>query len=168
MLQLDVQQVISQALSFLLLLWVLRRFAWRPLLGILDGRRRQIEDTLQQAAKSREDVARLLAEYQGRLAQIEDEARQKLQQAILEGKRIALEIQEQARSQALAVVSKSKETIELEVAKARITLRDQVADMTIEAVERILQRKLDPKSDRVLVETVLEELEQPAAQQDRK
>ena len=164
MLQLDVQQVISQALSFRLLLWVLRRFAWRPLLGILDGRRRQIEDTLQQAAKSREDVARLLAEYQGRLAQIEDEARQKLQQAILEGKRIALEIQEQARSQALAVVSKSKETIELEVAKARITLRDQVADLTIEAVERILQRKLDPKSDRALVETVLEELEQPAAQ----
>ena len=165
MLQLDVQQVISQALSFLLLLWVLRRFAWRPLLGILDGRRRQIEDTLQQAAKSREDVARLLAEYQGRLAQIEDEARQKLQQAILEGKRIALEIQEQARNQAHAVVSKSKETIELEVAKARITLRDQVADLTIEAVERILQRKLDPKSDRALVETVLEELEQPAAQQ---
>ena len=164
MLQLDVQQVISQALSFLLLLWVLRRFAWRPLLGILDGRRRQIEDTLQQAAKSREDVARLLAEYQGRLAQIEDEARQKLQQAILEGKRIALEIQEQARNQAHAVVSKSKETIELEVAKARITLRDQVADLTIEAVERILQRKLDPKSDRALVETVLEELEQPAAQ----
>ena len=164
MLQLDVQQVISQALSFLLLLWVLRRFAWRPLLGILDGRRRQIEDTLQQAAKSREDVARLLAEYQGRLAQIEDEARQKLQQAILEGKRIALEIQEQARNQAHAVVSKSKETIELEVAKARIPLRDQVADLTIEAVERILQRKLDPKSDRALVETVLEELEQPAAQ----
>ncbi|HLD78117.1 MAG TPA: ATP synthase F0 subunit B, partial [archaeon] len=111
------------------------------------------------------DVARLQAEYQGRLAQIEDEARQKLQQAILEGKRIALEIQEQARNQAHAVVSKSKETIELEVAKARITLRDQVADLTIEAVERILQRKLDPKSDRVLVETVLEELEQPAAQQ---
>ena len=164
MLQLDVQQVISQALSFLLLLWVLRRFAWRPLLGILDGRRRQIENALQQAAKSREDVARLQAEYQGRLAQIEDEARQKLQQAILEGKRIALEIQEQARNQAHAVVSKSKETIELEVAKARITLRDQVADLTIEAVERILQRKLDPKSDRALVETVLEELEQPAAQ----
>ena len=62
------------------------------------------------------------------------------------------------------MVSKSKETIELEVAKARITLRDQVADLTIEAVERILQRKLDPKSDRALVETVLEELEQPAAQ----
>ena len=61
MLQLDVQQVISQALSFLLLLWVLRRFAWRPLLVILDGRRRQIEDALQQTAKSREDVARLQA-----------------------------------------------------------------------------------------------------------
>lgn len=159
MLQLDLQQILSQALSFLILLWVLRRFAWRPLLGILDGRRRQIEEALQEAARGREDLASLQADYQQRLATIDDEARKKIQQAILDGKRIALEIQEQARAQAHTVVEKSKETIVLELAKAKVTLRDEVAAMTLAAVERILQRKLDAKADRQLVETVLDELD---------
>lgn len=164
MVQLDLQQIISQSLSFLILLWVLRRFAWRPLLGILDGRRRQIEDALQQAARGREDLARLQAEYQQRLATIDDEARRKIQQAILDGKRIALEIQEQARAQAHAVVEKSKETIALELAKAKVTLRDEVAAMTLEAVERILQRKLDAKADRQLIDAVLDELDREPSQ----
>jgi F-type H+-transporting ATPase subunit b len=159
MLQLDLQQILSQALSFLILLWVLRRFAWRPLLGILDGRRRQIEEALQEAARGREDLASLQADYQQQLATIDDEARKKIQQAILDGKRIALEIQEQARAQAHTVVEKSKETIALELAKAKVTLRDEVAAMTLAAVERILQRKLDAKADRQLVETVLDELD---------
>ena len=160
MLQLDLQQILSQALSFLLLLWVLRRFAWRPLLGVLDARRKQIEDELQHSARTREELTRLQEDYGRRLSQIDEEARRKIQQAVLEGKRIALEIQEQARAQARTVIAKSKDTIELELAKAKVTLRDEVAEMTIEAVGRVLQRKLDAKTDRQLVDAVLDELEQ--------
>ena len=53
MLQLDLQQVLSQAISFIVLLMILRRFAWRPLLAILDERRRHIETTLQDVAKKK-------------------------------------------------------------------------------------------------------------------
>ena len=161
--QLDWQQILSQAISFLTLLWLLRRFAWRPLLGILDERRARIEEDLRQAAQRTADLERLQADYAKRLAKIEDEARTKIQQAILEGKRVASEIQEQARAQGSAVIAKSKETVELELAKARVTLRDQVAAMTMEAVERILRQKLDPKTDRQLVETVLDELDREPA-----
>ena len=162
-LQLDVQQVISQALSFLLLLWILRRFAWRPLLTILDERRRHIETTLQDVASKKTELERLQADYAQRLAKIDDEARVKIQQAVLEGKRIAIEVQEDARAQAQAILAKSKETVELELAKAKVTLRDQVADMTVEAVERVLQQKLDAKTDRALVESALDELERGRA-----
>ena len=158
-LQLDLQQIVSQALSFLLLLWVLRRFAWRPLLSLLDQRRSRIEEELRQVAQSRAELARLQEDYGRRLAAIEEEARTKLQQAILEGKRISVEIQEQARAQGSAILSKSKETVELELAKARVVLRDQVVQITMEAVERILRQKLDAKADRHLVDAVLDELE---------
>ena len=158
-LQLDLQQILSQAFSFVLLVWVLRRFAWRPLLSALDRRRAGIEEEFRRAAQAQAEVARLQQEYQQRLAKIEEEARAKIQQAILEGKRIAVEIQEQAREQASALMTKSKETIELELAKAKITLRDQMAVMTVEAVERVLRQKLDAKTDRHLVDTVLDELE---------
>jgi len=158
-LELDLQQIVSQAISFLVLLWLLRRFAWRPLLTILDERRRHIETTLQDVASKKTELERLQADYARRLAKIDDEARVKIQQAVLEGKRIAIEVQEDARAQAQAILAKSKETVELELAKAKVTLRDQIADMTVEAVERVLQQKLDAKTDRALVENTLDELE---------
>ena len=158
-LQLDVQQVISQALSFLLLLWVLRRFAWRPLLALLDERRARIAQEFQQVARSKEELARLQAEYQQRLTKIEEEARAKIQQAVMEGKRIGAEIQDQARAQGLALLTKSKETVELELAKAKVTLRDDLTALTVGAVERILREKLDTEKDKQLVNAVLDELE---------
>ena len=163
MLELDLQQVLSQAISFIVLLMLLRRFAWRPLLTILDERRRHIETTLQDVASKKTELERLQADYAQRLAKIDDEARVKIQQAVLEGKRIAIEVQEEARAQAQAILAKSKETVELELAKAKVTLRDQLADMTVEAVERILRQKLDAKSDRALVESALDELERGRA-----
>jgi F-type H+-transporting ATPase subunit b len=159
-LQLDLAQILSQSFSFLILLWLLKRFAWGPLLTLLDKRRAHIEEELRQVAQSRSELAQLQDDYSQRLAKIDEEARSKIQQAILEGKRIAIEVQEQAREQALAILTKSKETLELELAKAKVTLRDQVAEMTVNALERVLRQKLDEKTDQYLVDAVLEELEQ--------
>ncbi|PIQ83929.1 MAG: ATP synthase F0 subunit B [Candidatus Omnitrophica bacterium CG11_big_fil_rev_8_21_14_0_20_63_9] len=161
--QLDWQQILSQAISFLVLLAILRRFAWKPLLTMLDARRHQIERDLQQAAQGKVELARLQEEYAQRLAKIEDEARSKIQQAILEGKKVAVEIQEQARQLAYASLEKSKQTIELELAKAKVTLRDQMAEMTVDAVERVLRQKLDAKADRQLIDSVLDDLEREGA-----
>ncbi len=157
-LQLDLQQIISQSLSFLLLLWVLRRFAWRPLLSLLDARRATIEQDLRQAALQKADVERLTAQLNQRLAAIDEEARAKIQQAVLEGRRIGMEIQEEARAQAQGILAKSRETIELELAKAKVSLRDEMADMAMETVERLLKHKLDPETDRRLVTGILDEL----------
>ena len=158
-LQLDLQQVISQAFSFLLLLWVLRRFAWRPLLAMLDERRARIERSFQEARERQDELTRLQEDYSRRIAAIEAEARTKIQESIKEGKRVALEIQEQARAQGAALITKSKETVELELAKAKITLRDQMVALTTDAVERILREKLDAEKDTRLVEAVLDELD---------
>jgi len=162
-LQLDVQQIVSQALSFLLLLWILRRFAWKPLLTMLDQRRAHIENELRQVAQSKIELARLQEDYGRRIAKIDEEARAKIQQAVIDGKRVAMEVQEQARAQALALMTKSKEAIELELAKAKVTLRDAVAGMTVDAVERIIRQKLDEPADRRLVDAVLDDLEKERA-----
>ena len=156
-------QIATNVLGFFLLVVILRKMFWGTILKLLDQRRAHIEEELRQVAQSKAELSRLQADYRQRLAQIEDEARTKIQEAILDGKRIAVEIQEQARKHGYALINKSKETIELELAKAKVTLRDQVAEMTMEALERILRCKLDAKTDRRLVETVLDELEQQSA-----
>ena len=154
-----IQELSVQVVGFLLLFVIMRRIAWRPLLMILDQRRARIEEEFRRVAQTKNELARLQEDYGRRLSAIEDEARTKIQQAILEGKRIGGEIQEQAREQGSAILAKSKEAVELELAKARVTLRDQVAEMTLEAVERILRGKLDAKADRHLVDQILDELE---------
>ena len=158
-LQTDLQQIVSQAVNFLILLWLLRRFAWKPLLAILDQRRAHIEEEFSKIAHAKTELSLLQDEYGRRLAKIDEEARVKIQQAILEGKQIAIEVQEQARAQAQGVMTKAKETVELELAKAKVTLRDEVAAMTMEAVERVLRQKLDAKTDRHVVDEVLDDLE---------
>ena len=152
-------QIATNVLGFFLLVVFLRKAFWGTILRLLDERRARIEDGLRQIGQSKQALERLQSDYAQRLAKIDDEARVKIQQAVLEGKRIAIEVQEEARVQAQAILVKSKETVELELAKAKVTLRDQVADMTVEAVERVLQQKLDAKTDRALVESALDELE---------
>lgn len=163
MLQLDAQQIVSQSLSFVLLIWVMRRFAWKPILGALDARRARIEQSFREIAVGKAQLEQLQQELAQRLAKIDDEARLKIQQAILEGKRIAIEVQEEARAQAQAILSKSQDTIELEVAKAKVTLRNEIADMTIDAVEQLLKQRCDEPADRKLVAAIIDELGEASA-----
>ena len=154
-----VQELSVQVVGFLLLFIIMRRVAWRPLLNLLDQRRERIAGEFQRIGQMKAELEQVQQDYRRRLAAIEDEARTKIQQAILEGKRVASEIQEQARAQSSAALTKSKEAVEMELAKAKVTLRNDVAQMTVDAVERILRRKLDAKADRELVDQILGELE---------
>lgn len=157
------EELSIQVVGFLILFVILKNIAWRPLLKMLDERRAHIEAELQRLAQHEAELARLQTDYHQRLAKIEEEARAKIQQAILDGKRIALEIQEEARAQGATILTKSKEAVELELAKAKVTLRDQIAELTLEAVERIVRKKLDANTDRRLVEEVLDELDQQSS-----
>jgi F-type H+-transporting ATPase subunit b len=151
-------QIVTNVVGFLLLVFILRRFFWNAVLRVLDARRARIEDGLRSIEQSTRDLERLKQELRDRLAKIDGEARVKIQQAIVEGRRIAQEIQEEARAQALGLIAKSKETITLELAKAKVSLRDELADLAIDAIERLLKQKCDPETDRALVAAVLEEL----------
>ena len=163
MLQLDLQQIVSQALAFLLLWWALKRLAWKPLLSVLDQRRARIEEGFRRIEQDKADLQRLQQALTQRLATIDEEARGKIQQAIQEGRRIAGEIQEEARAQAQGILAKSQETIELELGKAKVTLRDEVADMTVAAVERLLNEKMTQPTDQRLIAAILDDLGSHAA-----
>ena len=151
-------QIATTILGFFVLVVLLRKFFWTAVLRLLDDRRARIEEAFNTIARSKQDVERLQADYTRRIAEIDEEARSKIQQAIIEGKRMAMEVQDHARSQAHAIINKSRETLELELSKAKIVLREQVAQMTVEAVERILKEKLDASKDKRLVDSVLDEL----------
>ncbi|OGX41652.1 MAG: ATP synthase F0 subunit B [Omnitrophica WOR_2 bacterium RIFCSPHIGHO2_02_FULL_68_15] len=142
-----------------MLVWLLKRFAWGPLLGVLDQRRRQIASGLDDIVRAKQEMGALKTQYEQELARIEESARQKLVEAVNQGRRIASEIEEEARARAQLELRKTKETLALEVTKAKTVLRDQIVTLAVEAAEKLLRGRLDETKDRALVEQFIAELD---------
>lgn len=151
-------QFVTNVLAFLLLLAILKKFAWGSLLKLIDERRAKIEKEFHSIEKTKQELAKLKADYQEHLARIEEEARVKIQQAVVEGRRVAAEIEEGARAHNRESLEKTKEAIVLEVAKAREELREQVVDLAIQATHKILQQHLDEETDRRMIEAFIKEV----------
>ena len=156
---LSIQEILTQAAAFILLVWVLKRMAWKPLLKLLDERREKIRTGFEEIEKAKKDVEELKRQYEQAHARIDEEGRQKLQQVIDEGKRVARELQDGSRREARTILEKAKEDIVLEVAKAKVTLRNEIADLTLAATERLLGEKLDETKDKEIVLDFIEDLE---------
>src|SRR5881296_320436 len=96
----DVPQVLTQIVGFLLMVWLLGRYAWKPMLGMLEARREKIAGEFQQADRLKAEAQELKARYDQELRGIEAQARQRLQESLVEGQRIAAEIRAQAQAEA--------------------------------------------------------------------
>ncbi len=93
------------------------------------------------------------------MAKIEETSRQKIQDAIQSGQKMAEEIRQKARAESEKIISDAKQDIQQEVIKVKEELKRSVIDLTLQATERMIQEKLNPQSDKNLVENFLRELE---------
>lgn len=152
-------QFVVNILAFLILLAILKKFAWGSLLKTIDDRRARIDSEFAGIEKTKLELDRLKQDYQAHLGRIEEEARVKVQQAVNEGRRVASEIEEEARGNAREALEKAKETIALEMAKARVELKEQVVDLAIQATHKILQQNLDEETDRRMIESFIKEID---------
>jgi F-type H+-transporting ATPase subunit b len=151
--------VLTQILGFLILLWVLRAFAWGPLVGLLEERRRKIAGEFAEADRRNADAEALKARYEQELKGIEAQARQRILEAVAEGQRVAGEIKTQAHADATARLARAEEEVLHEREKAREVLKQQMAVISIHTAERILRERLDEPAQRRLVERFIEEVD---------
>lgn len=156
---LSLQEILTQALGFLLLVWILKRIFWKPLLTTLEVRRSRITEAFNKIENSTKEIQRLRTDYESRIQKIEEEAHAKLQAAIDEGRRIAREIQEKARDEAKQALTRTKEDLVLEVAKARVELRREIAELTLRATEKLLREEMTDEKHREKILEMIEELE---------
>lgn len=142
----SIQEVLTQAVGFILLVFILGKLFWKPFMQTLELRQQKIKSELDHIDQSKKDLENMKSEYSAHLQKIEEEARSKMQDAVEEGRRIAKEIQDKARQESQATFDKAKENLDLEVAKARIALRREIADLAVQTSERVLQEKLSTDS----------------------
>lgn len=156
--EIDPKQILIHAIGFLILMAILKKFAWGAMLGAMEARTKRIAGEFAQIEKAKQELEQLKIDYQQRLNKIEEEARAKIQQAVGEGRRVAAEIEEGARAHNRESLEKTREAITLEVAKAREELREQVVDLAIQATHKILQQHLDEETDRRMIEAFIKEV----------
>ncbi len=145
--------------TFLVLLWLLARFAWRPLLRALDARQETIRKSLEDARKAREEMEALGKESQRILRQAHADAEAIVAGSRAEAEKLREEIRLKAREDAEAVVRESRLRIETETARALRQLRGEIADLSVEIASKLIQRNFTPQDQSALVEETLREIE---------
>ena len=154
----DIKLVLTQVLGFVLLVWILGRFAWGPLVAQLEARRAKIAAEFAEADRRKAEAAELKAKYEQEIRGIEVQARQKLQEAIAEGQRVAGEIKVQAQGDAQERLKRAGEEIQHEREKAKEVLKEQVINLSMRTAEKILRAKLDDPAQRKLAGEFIDEV----------
>ena len=154
----DIRQVLTQILGFLLMVWILRRYAWGPLIGMLEARREKIAGEFKEADRLKAEAVELKARYDAELKIIEGHARQRMNEAVAEGQRVAGEIRAQAQKDSAARLETAADEIMREREKAKEVLKQQVISLSLRTAEKILRQKLDDASQRRLAGEFIDEV----------
>lgn len=158
LLTIDPGMVIWTFLVFFILLLVLKKFAWKPLLGALENRENAIRTDLERAEHARMEAERLLAEHQKMQDNAEAEARRIMEEARKTAEALRTDIVEKANEQARHLADQAKAEIVREKETALAQLRSEVADLVILAASKVLHESLDDERHRKLVQTFIAEL----------
>jgi F-type H+-transporting ATPase subunit b len=146
------------AITFLVLLLVLSKFAWGPIVKMLDEREKTIHGAIESAKKERAEAEKLLASQKAALAQASREAAELAKRNQDEVEKLRQELTAKARKEADELVATARKQIIEEKTKAAAELRGMVADLAIEAAAKLVKASLDEKAQRQLVEDYLQQL----------
>lgn len=133
-------------LSFLTILFVLGKYAWKPILRMLKDRETSIADALSAADRAREEMAKLQADNDRVLAEARRERDQMLKEAREVKDKIIAEAKEQAQIEAAKMVENAKLAIENEKAAALSEIKVKVTNLSVSIAEKILAKELSDKS----------------------
>lgn len=134
--------MLYQLLIFIVLLILLRIFAFKPLVGIMHKRQQYVEDQIQSAENDRQEAQTLLEEQRKVLQQAREEAQQLIERAKQQSQTEAEEIRKTAQANADRLLADARKEIEREKEKAVAELRDQVGTLSVMLASKIVDKEL--------------------------
>ena len=143
--------LIAQILNFLILLAILAKFAYKPLLNVMEERRNRIANDLASAEKTRLEAESLKAEYTQQLADARQQATEIVEKANKIAQNLHDEMVEQARVEKEEMMASAKERIEQEKQQAMLDIRSEVIALSTMIAGKIVDQKLNSAEDQKLV-----------------
>ena len=154
-----IPEMVTQLLGFLIVFFILKKFAFGAILGIIDKRRKHIEDELAAVDHKKKEIEDLEKEYRRRLEHVEQEARERIQEASKIGVSLAKDIQDKARLDVQKLFDRTHAELEQDIVKARLAMRDEIVEISSLIAEKVLREKLDAREHEKMVDKFVKELE---------
>src|SRR6187397_1355998 len=145
--------------TFLVLLGLLARFAWRPLLDALEQRELAIRKSLDDARQAKEELQRVQAESQRILAEARVEAGEIVSRTRSDAARFADEMKQKARADAEVLIKHAERQIEMQTARAVETIRHEAVDLSVAIASKILRRDISKEDNERLIQDTLNEMQ---------
>jgi F-type H+-transporting ATPase subunit b len=156
--QVDPGLYIWAIVTFLALLALLTKFAWKPLLLALEARQRTIQKALDDAEKAKLELERLNRESEQIIRQARVEADQIITMSRADAERLREEMRQKARAEAEGIVKTAERQIQLETARAIQQIRREAADLSVAIASKLIQRNLTKEDNEKLIDEALGQL----------
>ncbi|MDD5190916.1 MAG: F0F1 ATP synthase subunit B [Dehalococcoidales bacterium] len=149
--------LVAQIVNFIVLLVMLYFFAYKPVMKMLDQRAQKIKDSLDETQKIKDQAAVAEQDFKKRLEVASKEGQEVIARAMRSGEEARQRAQQEAKVEAQAVVEKARQEIQHERDEAIGELRQEFADLTIVAAEKVITKSLNKNDHQKLIEQVLAE-----------
>ncbi|WP_370529830.1 F0F1 ATP synthase subunit B [Alkalihalobacillus sp. AL-G] len=150
--------ILFQLLAFLILLFLLRKYAFGPLMGMMRERERHISNEINEAEKNRKDAETYLKQQTEALTEARKEAQTLIEAAKKQGEHQGEDILQAAREEADRMKEAALAEIGREKEQAVQTLRNEVAALSVQIASKVIAKELDEKNQEKLVEDYLKEV----------
>ncbi len=153
----DYKMLIAQAVNFAIILGVLYKFAYGPMVKHMDARSKLIEKGLEDAKSAGEKLAAAAKEREDKILQAKKEARQIIEDAQLQAEKSKGEIVDQARVESEKVVEQAKEQIKNEKEKMIVEVKKEIGTLVIAATTKIIGEEIDEDKNAKLIAKTIQE-----------
>ena len=140
---------------FVILFFILKKFAFPPILSAVEARERSLEEAIEGAKRDREAAAALLAEQRAQIELARNEAQRFIAEGRAAGEKLRADMLEQTRQQQDELLARARREIDGERVRAVADLRREAVDLAIAGAGRVIERNLDDAGNRQLVESFL-------------
>lgn len=156
--EIHVSTLVISMINFLVLVFILRKFLYGPICGILETRKEEVIDNLNQAEAAKVEAQKLKEEYALQIKDAKNEAQEIINRATQIGEQTKTDIVAEAREEAAKLTQKAQEEINREKSQALNELRSEVANLAVLAAGKIVGKSIDVKDHEAMVNNFVKEV----------
>ena len=151
--------ILAQMLNFFILVWILHRFAYKPLVGMMNARKEQIANDLASAGQSRLEAEQIKADYAAQIAKARQEAQEIVEKAHHQAKLSTAEEVAAARSQIENEKERARQDIAIERDRAMNSLRNEVVSLSVAMAGKVVAKDMNSETNTKLIEDAIRQLD---------